>query len=62
VRDAVDAQWRQASVESNPFLTALRERLSEAEAKLERARKSGDEARIAKAEADVQQRRSLIPD
>ncbi|PZS14283.1 MAG: DUF349 domain-containing protein [Pseudonocardiales bacterium] len=62
VRDAVDAQWRQPSVESNPFLTALRERLSEAEAKLERARKSGDEARIAKAEADVEQRRSLIPD
>lgn len=62
VRDAVDAQWKQASVESNPFLTALRERLSEAEAKLERARKSGDEARIAKAEADVEQRRSLIPE
>ena len=61
VRDAVDAQWRQASTESNPFLTALRERLAEAEGKLERARKSGDEARIAKAEAEVAQRRSLIP-
>jgi FtsZ-binding cell division protein ZapB len=62
VRDAVDADWRQGSVESNPFLTALRERLAEAEAKLERARKSGDEQRIAKAEAEVQQRRALIPD
>jgi FtsZ-binding cell division protein ZapB len=62
VRDAVDAQWRQASVTSNPFLTALRERLREAEAKLERARKSGDETRIAKAEAEVEQRRSLIPE
>jgi hypothetical protein len=62
VRDAVDAQWKQANVESNPFLTALRERLSEAEAKLERARKSGDQARIAKAEAEVEQRRSLIPE
>ncbi|MDQ2751252.1 MAG: DUF349 domain-containing protein [Actinomycetota bacterium] len=62
VRDAVDAQWRQASVESNPFLSALRERLSEAEAKLERARKSGDETRIAKALAEVEQRRSLIPE
>ncbi len=62
VRDAVDAQWKQANVESNPFLTALRERLGEAEAKLERARKSGDQARIAKAEAEVEQRRSLIPD
>ena len=36
VRDAVDAEWR-ASVESNPFLAALRDRLAEAEAKLERA-------------------------
>jgi hypothetical protein len=62
VRDAVDAEWRRGSVESNPFLSALRERLSEAEAKLERARKAGDAARIAKAEAEVEQRRSLIPE
>jgi hypothetical protein len=61
VRDAVDAQWRQNTVSSNPFLSALRERLAEAEAKLERARKSGDADRIAKAEREVEQRRSLIP-
>jgi hypothetical protein len=61
VRDAVDAQWRQATVASNPFLNALQERLAEAEAKLERARTSGDAARIAKAEAEVERRRSLIP-
>jgi hypothetical protein len=61
VRDAVDAEWQQSSVESSPFLAALRERLAEAEAKLERARKSGDSGRIAKAEAEVEQRRSLIP-
>lgn len=62
VRDAVDAEWRQSSAETNPFLSALRDRLAEAEAKLERARKSGDEARIAKAETEVAERRSLIPD
>lgn len=62
VRDAVDAEWKQVVPSSNPFLTALRERLAEAEAKLERARKSGDEARIRKAEDDVAQRRALIPD
>lgn len=62
IREAVDAQWRQSSVDSNPFLAALRERLAEAEAKLERARKSGDAERIAKVEAEVEQRRSLIPD
>lgn len=61
VRDAVDARWRASSVESNPFLAAMKERLAEAEAKLERARKSGDAARIAKAEAEVEQRRSLLP-
>ncbi len=62
VRNAVDAEWRQASAASNPFLSALRERLAEAEAKLERARKAGDASRIAKAETEVEQRRSLIPD
>ncbi|HEY3631338.1 MAG TPA: DUF349 domain-containing protein [Jatrophihabitantaceae bacterium] len=62
IRDAVDAEWRRGSVESNPFLAELRARLIEAEAKLERARNSGDAARIAKAEAEVAQRRSLIPE
>jgi hypothetical protein len=61
VRDAVDAEWKQASTESNPFLAAMRERLAEAEQKLERARKSGDAARIKKAEDEVEQRRSLLP-
>ena len=61
VRDAADARWRQGSTESNPFLAAMRERLSEAEQKLERARKSGDEARIAKAEQEVADRRALLP-
>ncbi len=62
VRDAVDAEWKQSSVETNPFLAAMRDRLAEAEAKLERARKAGDAARIKRAEDEVAQRRSLIPD
>ncbi|HEV7205600.1 MAG TPA: DUF349 domain-containing protein [Jatrophihabitans sp.] len=62
VRDAVDAEWRQSSAASNPFLTALRDRLAEAEAKLERARKAGDPGRIAKAETEVEQRRALLPE
>jgi hypothetical protein len=61
VRDAADEQWRRGSAESNPFLTQLRERLSEAEAKLERAQKAGDATRIAKAQAEVDQRRALLP-
>jgi hypothetical protein len=62
VRDAVDAEWRAASAESNPFLSELRARLTEAEGKLERARKSGDESRIKRAEDEVASRRSLLPD
>jgi hypothetical protein len=62
VRDAVDAEWRAASAESNPFLTELRARLAEAEQKLDRARKAGDAARIKRAEEDVANRRALLPD
>jgi hypothetical protein len=62
VREALDAQWRQPAAESNPFLVALRERLAEAEQKLERARKSGDAERIARAEAEVAERRALLPE
>jgi FtsZ-binding cell division protein ZapB len=61
VREAADAEWRLASAQSNPFLTAMLERLAEAEAKLERAEKSGDAARIAKAQAEVEQRKALLP-
>jgi hypothetical protein len=61
VREAVDAAWRTSSAASNPFLAALQERLAEAEQRLERARKSGDPDRIARAEAEVAQRRALLP-
>jgi hypothetical protein len=61
VRDAVDAEWRQTGTESNPFLTAMRDRLAEAEDKLERARRSGDPDRIRKAEEEVAARRALLP-
>jgi hypothetical protein len=62
VRAAVDAEWARGSAASNPFLAELLARLAEAEAKLERAKHSGDAARIAKAESEVAQRRSLIPE
>ena len=62
VRDAVDDQWRRGRAASNPFLVELRERLAEAEAKLARAQASGDTDRIARAEAEVERRRALLPD
>jgi hypothetical protein len=61
IRDAVESEWRTSSPTSNPFLAALLARLAEAETKLAKAIASGDPARIAKAEADVAQRKSLIP-
>jgi hypothetical protein len=61
VRDAVEADWKRSASDSNPFLAQLKERLAEAEAKLARAQAAGDAGRIAKAEAEVAQRRSLIP-
>jgi len=62
VSDALETEWRRGSVETNPFLTQLKARLAEAEAKLARAQAAGDPARVAKAQAEVDQRRSLIPD
>ncbi len=62
VRDALDAEWKRGATESNPFLAQLKERLAEAEAKLARAQAAGDAGRIAKAEAEVAQRKALIPD
>jgi len=62
VRDALDAEWKRSAPESNPFLAQLRERLAEAEQKLARAQAAGDAGRIAKAEAEVAQRRALIPE
>ncbi|MCU1688669.1 MAG: uncharacterized protein JWN61_2450 [Pseudonocardiales bacterium] len=60
VREAVDAEWRGASTETSPFLIALRARLAEAEEKLAKAVASGDPARIAKAQEQVEARKSLL--
>ena len=62
VREALDAEWKRGATESNPFLAQLKERLSEAEAKLAKAQASGDPQRIAKAEAEVARRKAFLPD
>jgi Domain of Unknown Function (DUF349) len=62
MRGAVEAERRRAAAQTNPFLAQLRERFREAEAKLDRARHSGDRERIARAEAEVAERRALLPD
>ncbi|MDR1998682.1 MAG: DUF349 domain-containing protein [Frankiaceae bacterium] len=61
VRDAADAQWRHVGTESSPFLVQLRARLAEAEGRLAKAEASGDPDRIARARAEVESRRALLP-
>ena len=63
VRGAAEASRPAPSTgETNPFLAAMIARLAEAQAKLEQARRSGDDARIARAQADVQARQALLPE
>ncbi|HEY3738146.1 MAG TPA: DUF349 domain-containing protein [Jatrophihabitans sp.] len=62
VRDAVDTEWRRGSADSNPFMAALKQRLAEAEVKLEKAKAAGDAARIKKAEEEVASRKALLPE
>jgi hypothetical protein len=60
IRDAVDAQWRRGSVESNPLLEQMREQVADAERKLERARAAGDTRRIAEAEKALETKRQFL--
>lgn len=61
VRSASQARSAAARAQSSPFLVALRERIEHAQAKLDRARASGDPERIARAEAELAQHRALLP-
>jgi hypothetical protein len=60
VRDAVDTEWRRSSVSANPLLAQLRDAVSKAESQLAKAEASGDQARIAEAEAAVAARREWL--
>jgi hypothetical protein len=60
VRDAVDAEWRRTSAESNPLLEQMREQVAKAERQLEKARAAGDARRIADAEKALQSKRQFL--
>jgi hypothetical protein len=60
VREAVDAEWRRGSVESNPLLEQMREQVADAERKLEKARAAGDRRRIADAEKALETKRQFL--
>jgi hypothetical protein len=60
VRDAVDAEWRRGSVESNPLLEQMRGQVADAERKLEKARAVGDARRITEAEKALETKRQFL--
>jgi hypothetical protein len=60
VRDALDAQWRRSSATSNPVLMQLRDSVTKAETQLAKARASGNEKRIAEAEANLAARQEWL--
>lgn len=53
VREALDARWAGSAANENPMLASMRDKVADATEKLERARKSGDDKRIRRAEEDL---------
>lgn len=53
VRTAVDARWAGSAANDNPMLASMRDKVADAQAKLDKARKSGDAKRISAAQADL---------
>jgi hypothetical protein len=60
VRDALDAQWRRSTAAHNPVLMQLRDAVAKAETQLAKARASGNDKRIAEAEANLAARQEWL--
>ncbi|HEY0486300.1 MAG TPA: DUF349 domain-containing protein [Mycobacteriales bacterium] len=60
VRDAVDADWRRGSAESNPLLEQMRAQVAEAEQRLAKAKAAGDNRRVAEAERALESKRRFL--
>jgi hypothetical protein len=60
VRDAVDADWRRSSVETNPLLEQMRAQVAEAEQRLQKARAAGDARRVSDAEKALESKRRFL--
>ena len=60
IRDAADAKWREASVESSPLVIRLRESVEKLERKIARAKAAGNEAAAAEAEAALSTQREWL--
>jgi hypothetical protein len=60
VRGAVDSEWQRSSAATNPLLTQMREQVGKATQQLERAKASGDAARIAEAQQSLDSKQNLL--
>ena len=62
VREALDARWAGSAANENPMLASMRDKVTDATEKLERAQKSGDAKRIRRAEEELAKWQSWLPD
>jgi hypothetical protein len=60
VRHSMETAWRRTEPSANPLLTQMREQVSEAEDRLERARAAGDAKRIREAEEALASKRQFL--
>lgn len=60
VRSAMETGWRRTEPAANPLLAQIREQVSEAEERLERARAAGDQKRITEAEQALASKRQVL--
>lgn len=60
VRHAMETAWRRTEPSANPLLKQMREQVSEAEERLERARTAGDAKRIKEAEEALASKRQFL--
>ncbi|MDQ1676157.1 MAG: hypothetical protein QOC93_1301, partial [Actinomycetota bacterium] len=60
IRDAVDADWRRGSAESNPLLEQMRAQVAEAEQRLAKAKVAGDTRRVSDAEKALESKRRFL--
>ena len=60
IREASDTRWTRAGAETSPFVAKLRESVTRAEEKLEKAKASGKAKDVAKVEADLATQRAWL--
>lgn len=60
VRDVEDAEWKKTAAQSNPLLLSMRENVEKTRKQLEKAQASGNEKRIAEAQANLEAKQQWL--